>query len=390
MQRSDSSLGVLALAFGLIAPACYSGAATGSGASTGSAGDSEDPAPGTGSDGGAEAGASEAGATGDPPELPEVPAPTLRRLTAAEFTPQPHRPARPRHALGRSRPTPRRMASSRSATPRSRSRRPASRSTRRRSTRRPRRPSPTPRGSPRRALRAGAGRPTSPACATRSPASDAGPGVARSPPRSSIATSAIATSVGTETGDAVVGLRHAVWGLLQSPYFLYRVELGAPSPDDADGRVKFSSYEMASRLSFTLWNTVPDEALLDAAERDELVTADGIAAQAKRMLADPRARQGVAQLRPRAVRAVAARREGQGPGRLPGVDADPARRDARGPARAHRGRRVQRAGRLLLALRQPARCSSNNELALLYGLPAVDPDAFRAGRCCPEDARAAA
>jgi hypothetical protein len=104
---------------------------------------------------------------------------------------------------------------------------------------------------------------------------------------------AVATDVATETGDGLVGLRHAVWGLLQSPNFLYRVELGTPSPQD-DGRVKFSSFEMASRLSFTLWSTVPDEALLDAAEAAELDTADGVAAQVDRMLVDPRARQGVA------------------------------------------------------------------------------------------------
>jgi hypothetical protein len=103
---------------------------------------------------------------------------------------------------------------------------------------------------------------------------------------------AIAQSIGAETGDPLAALRHALWGVLQSPNFLYRVELGAPSPAD-DGRVKFSSWEMASRLSFTLWSTIPDEALLDAAEAGELSSAEGIRAQAERMIADPRTRQGV-------------------------------------------------------------------------------------------------
>ncbi|MBZ5711847.1 DUF1592 domain-containing protein [Nannocystis pusilla] len=102
----------------------------------------------------------------------------------------------------------------------------------------------------------------------------------------------IAGAVADETGDVVVGLRHAVWALLQAPYFLYRVELGLPSPED-DGRLKFTSYEMASRLAFTLWNTLPDEALLDAAEADLLADGPGVTEQALRMLADPRARQGV-------------------------------------------------------------------------------------------------
>lgn len=102
----------------------------------------------------------------------------------------------------------------------------------------------------------------------------------------------VAAAVGAETGDVVVGLRHAVWALLQAPHFLYRVELGQPSPDDG-GRLKFTAYEMASRLAFTLWNTLPDEALLDAAEADLLVDGPGVREQAARMLADPRARQGV-------------------------------------------------------------------------------------------------
>ncbi|WAS98001.1 DUF1592 domain-containing protein [Nannocystis punicea] len=102
----------------------------------------------------------------------------------------------------------------------------------------------------------------------------------------------IATTIGSETGDVVVGLRHAVWALLQAPHFLYRVELGEPSPDHG-GRLEFTSYEMASRLAFTLWNTLPDEALLDAAEADQLSDGPGVTEQAARMLADPRARQGV-------------------------------------------------------------------------------------------------
>jgi hypothetical protein len=103
---------------------------------------------------------------------------------------------------------------------------------------------------------------------------------------------AVATGIAAETSDGVVGLRHAIWGVLQSPYFLYRVEVGFPS-EEHDGRLAFSSHEMASRLSFTLWSTVPDDDLLDAADRDELTSAAGVRAQAERMLADPRARQGV-------------------------------------------------------------------------------------------------
>jgi hypothetical protein len=63
--------------------------------------------------------------------------------------------------------------------------------------------------------------------------------------------------------------------ILSSPSFIFRVEV--------------SGVDLASRLSFFLWSSIPDEALLAAAERKELQTADGLERQVRRMLADPRA-----------------------------------------------------------------------------------------------------
>jgi len=88
------------------------------------------------------------------------------------------------------------------------------------------------------------------------------------------------------SGSVLVGMRHAIWAILQSPSFLYRVELGVASAADA-GRLKYTSYEMASRLAGVLWNSVPDDTLLDAAAQDALSTADAVRAQAVRMLAAP-------------------------------------------------------------------------------------------------------
>lgn len=89
--------------------------------------------------------------------------------------------------------------------------------------------------------------------------------------------------------DAWEGLRLAVAGMLQSPNFLYRVELGEPDPE-RPGRLRYTSHEMASRLSFLLWNTTPDDELLDAAAADDaLLTEEGLREHAERMLADPRA-----------------------------------------------------------------------------------------------------
>lgn len=92
--------------------------------------------------------------------------------------------------------------------------------------------------------------------------------------------------------DVWEALRLMTGGMLQSPYFIYRVEQGEPDPDD-ETRLRFSDYEMASRLSYLLWDTTPDDALLDAADAQQLTTVEGIAAQVDRMLESPRAKASV-------------------------------------------------------------------------------------------------
>ncbi len=100
-----------------------------------------------------------------------------------------------------------------------------------------------------------------------------------------------ATPEGFETGIEMV-----VEAALQAPQFLYRVELGeGVAPLEAGGDVvPLNSFEMASRLSFFLWGSMPDDELFGAAEADELRTKEQIAAQARRMLESPKARDAVA------------------------------------------------------------------------------------------------
>lgn len=87
-------------------------------------------------------------------------------------------------------------------------------------------------------------------------------------------------------GDFDAGLEFAVAALLMSPSFLYRVErVGADA--------RYEDWSLASRLSFFLWNSIPDAALLSAAEAGELQSEAGLAAQVDRMLLDPRAVEGV-------------------------------------------------------------------------------------------------
>jgi hypothetical protein len=76
---------------------------------------------------------------------------------------------------------------------------------------------------------------------------------------------------------------------LQSPHFLFRVETGEPDPDDP-GRLRYTSLEMASRLSYFLWGGPPDDALLTRASRGALASEDGVREAALGMLEEPRAR----------------------------------------------------------------------------------------------------
>jgi len=89
-------------------------------------------------------------------------------------------------------------------------------------------------------------------------------------------------------GDFATGVRAVIARVLQSPQFLYRVELGEVV-DAATGLGRPTAYEMASRLSYLLWGSMPDAALMSAAEQGNLSTAAGIEAQAQRLLADGRA-----------------------------------------------------------------------------------------------------
>ena len=77
--------------------------------------------------------------------------------------------------------------------------------------------------------------------------------------------------------------------MLQSPQFLYLAEVGDPIEGAPASIRRLRSYEIASRLSYLFWDTMPDETLLAAAEANELMDREGLRAQAERMLADPRA-----------------------------------------------------------------------------------------------------
>jgi hypothetical protein len=109
-------------------------------------------------------------------------------------------------------------------------------------------------------------------------------------------TGVVASTAELTGGDGWVGLEYAVAGLLQSPSFLYRVELGTPVSPDDPLFVRLDGYELASRLSYLVWNTTPDDALLDAVAAGELDDDAGLEAQIDRLFASPRATEGMVQL----------------------------------------------------------------------------------------------
>ncbi|MGH7945086.1 MAG: DUF1592 domain-containing protein, partial [Opitutaceae bacterium] len=92
-----------------------------------------------------------------------------------------------------------------------------------------------------------------------------------------------------EDGGFEAGIENALSAVLVSPQFLFRVETDPPglAPRTA---YRISDLELASRLSFFLWSSLPDDALLDAAERGDLRSPKRLEMQARRMLADDRAR----------------------------------------------------------------------------------------------------
>jgi hypothetical protein len=98
-------------------------------------------------------------------------------------------------------------------------------------------------------------------------------------------------SLAAETlGDFHDGMTYGVAAVLQSPSFLFRVENGEPSGSAGQ---RYTDYEMASRLSFFLWNGPPDDPLLEAAHAGELVEEDALAKHVQRMLEDDKLGRGI-------------------------------------------------------------------------------------------------
>jgi hypothetical protein len=94
---------------------------------------------------------------------------------------------------------------------------------------------------------------------------------------------------GADTGGFESGVRLAVQKILVSPEFIFRAEFD-PAGVAAGSAYQVSDIDLASRLSFFLWSSIPDDELLAVAERGELSNPSVLEAQVRRMLADPRSK----------------------------------------------------------------------------------------------------
>lgn len=168
------------------------------------------------------------------------------------------------------------------------------------------------------------------------------------------------------------GLRLALEAILVSPQFLFRVE-PEPGPGDKDGIRVLGEYELATRISYFLWSSMPDEALFDAARQGQLRT--NLEAQVRRMLTDAKSRAlvenfGDQWLQLRNLEAVSPDKK------LFSAFDDDLRKDMLTEARRFL-EAIQREDRSLLDLLDADFTFVNARLARHYGIPGVEGDDFR-------------
>jgi hypothetical protein len=98
-------------------------------------------------------------------------------------------------------------------------------------------------------------------------------------------------AVGASFEQAIVTM---ISTILQAPGFLYHWEIGQAAPIRDGALVRYNPYEMASKLSYLFWSTMPDEKLFQLASQGGLTAPEQIATEAKRLIADPRAKGALA------------------------------------------------------------------------------------------------
>ncbi|MBL8819827.1 MAG: DUF1592 domain-containing protein [Planctomyces sp.] len=193
----------------------------------------------------------------------------------------------------------------------------------------------------------------------------------------------------SEEQDFEAGIERALAGILVNPQFLFRIERDPADKELADSdlqtTVQISDIELASRLSFFLWSSLPDEELLRLAEAGQLSQPDTLTQQTQRMLSDPRAESLVTSfadqwLYLRNLDAVT-------PDARLFPDFDQNLRDAFRSETEMLFREMLREDRSVLLLLNAEHSWFNERLAKHYGIPHVYGDHFRRVDLLPEQHR---
>ena len=100
----------------------------------------------------------------------------------------------------------------------------------------------------------------------------------------------LSNGLAKSSNDFYAGLRYGLASLIQAPDFIFRMETATQA---GDKQYALEPYSRATRLSYLMWNTTPDEELLQAAQKGELNTAAGLSKQVDRLMASPRLESGM-------------------------------------------------------------------------------------------------
>lgn len=173
--------------------------------------------------------------------------------------------------------------------------------------------------------------------------------------------------------------------MLESPHFLYRLELSGG--ELGDGSVALTPHELASRLSYLLWRSMPDDALFAHADDGSLLAPATLEAEARRMLDDPRAADTIVDFHRQwlALDRVAVVDEPRLPSLYPEWDEGMRDAIARESEDLVRISIVEGDGTLASLFVSPA-ARVDARLAALYGVPAPEPGTFADVTLPPERA----
>lgn len=170
------------------------------------------------------------------------------------------------------------------------------------------------------------------------------------------------------------GIQVALTGVLVSPHFLFRIELHS-DPDNPKAKEELNSYEMASRLSYFLWSSMPDDELLRLADQDKLRDPKVLEQQALRMLRDPKAEALVQHFGGQWLNLGILEEVEPDPKQFPMFNAK-LRRDMRKETELFFGE-IMREDRSILAFLDGEFTYLNERLAEHYGIPRVKGEHFR-------------